>query len=72
MSSSSPSDPAAQRVPSALLWTAVGCTLASVTISFWSILRHLYSYQRPALQRLVIRIMRPPHPLCFWSSRARS
>jgi len=51
-----------QRVPSALLWTAVGCTLASVTISLWSILRHLYSYQRPGLQRLVIRIMRASRP----------
>lgn len=47
----------ADSIPSALLWTAVGCTLASCWISLWSILRHLHSYQRPVLQRLVIRIM---------------
>lgn len=58
-------------LPSALLYTSLACTLFATLFSTWSIYLHLKGYRRPALQRLVVRIMVmyvPPHrlvcPLC--------
>jgi hypothetical protein len=48
---------AGSSLPPALLWTSLACTLFSTLVSTWSIYLHLKGYRRPALQRLVVRIM---------------
>ncbi|KAJ3496542.1 hypothetical protein NLJ89_g10472 [Agrocybe chaxingu] len=48
---------AGSRLPTVLLVFAGLSTLVAVLVSFWSILLQLRSYRKPALQRMVVRIM---------------
>ncbi|KAL7412948.1 organic solute transporter Ostalpha-domain-containing protein [Mrakia frigida] len=52
-----PSSGSGSSLPAALLHVSLGCTLFATLASFWSIYLHLKGYRRPALQRLVVRIM---------------